>query len=318
MRVVLLASLYKSGEAVGALLEARRHDVLRFSEPERALGKLETDQAANAFIVVNCGNIEKAIETCWDARLMASFERPIYIGLVARPMPSQVVVEALDCGADDVLQMPLSSDELYARLRSAERLNQMQMQLVKMATRDALTGLLNRSAFFSRSEKICRVATRPFAAIMADIDHFKAVNDRYGHAAGDKALKAVAECLDGRAEVVARLGGEEFVLLLPASGASSARRVAEELRSAIAGCEIDIDGAPLRVTCSFGVAVAEPGATIDDLLRRADSALYVAKRDGRNRVAVHDAETPSPDTHPGSVIRHAGNRVESVRRQAVG
>ena len=268
--------------------------------------------------MLDSGNAEAAIETCWDARLLASFERPIYIALVTRPMPSQAMVEALDCGVDDVLQLPLSSDELYARLRSAERFNQVQMQLVRMATRDALTGLFNRSAFFNRSEKICRVATRPFAAIMADIDHFKAVNDEYGHAAGDKALKAVAECLDGRAEVVARLGGEEFVLLLPASGASPALRAAEALRCAIAGCEIDIDGAPLRVTCSFGVAVAEPGATIDDLLRRADSALYVAKGDGRNRVAVHDAGTPLPDAHPGSIIRHAGNRAENARRQAVG
>ena len=124
-----------------------------FPTAARALKQLETDRAANAFIVVDSGNTEAAIETCWDARLLASFERPIYIGLVARPMPSRTIVEALDCGVDDVLQMPLSSDELYARLRSAERLNQMQLQLVRMATRDALTGLFNRPPFSAARRK---------------------------------------------------------------------------------------------------------------------------------------------------------------------
>ncbi|WP_298356005.1 diguanylate cyclase [Rhodoblastus sp.] len=318
MRVVLLASLNRSGEAIGALLEARGHEVIRFCEAKRALRQLEVDGTASAFIVLDSGNSERAIETCWDARLLATFERPIYIGLVARPMPSQAIVEALDCGVDDVLQMPLSSDELYARLRSAERMNQMQLQLVRMATRDALTGLLNRSAFFNGAEKICRAADAPSAAIMADIDHFKAVNDRYGHAVGDKALKAVAACLGGRAEIVARLGGEEFVLLLPASGAEEGRRVAEGIRAAVAAHEIDLDGAPLRVTCSFGVAVAEPGATIDEVLRRADAALYAAKRDGRDRVAVYRAEMSLPDSLPASVIRRAGDRTEGPRRQAAG
>ncbi len=318
MRVVLLASLLKSGESIGALLDARGHDVLRFSEPKRALNELETDRTANAFIVLDSGHTERAIETCWEARLIASFERPIYIGLVARPMPSRSVVEALDCGADDVLQMPLSSDELYARLRSAERFNQMQMKLVRMATRDALTGLLNRSAFFNQAGTICRDSAGPLAAIMVDIDHFKTVNDKFGHAAGDKALKSIAECLGRQTEIAARLGGEEFVLLLPETSVERARNMAEDMRSAIAAREIDIDGTILRATCSFGVAVAEPGAKIDDVLRRADAALYAAKRDGRNRVSVHEAETPAPDFSPASVIRHAGDRAEGALRLAVG
>ncbi len=318
MRVVLLAPLHKSGDAIGALLDARGHEVLRFSEPKAALKQLETDRTANAFIVLDSGHAERAIETCWEARLIASSERPIYIGLVARPMPSRSVVEALDCGVDDVLQMPLSSDELYARLRSAERFNQMQLKLVRMATRDALTGLLNRSAFFHQARTICRDSAGPLAAIMIDIDHFKNVNDKFGHAAGDKALKSIAECLGRQTEIAARLGGEEFVLLLPETNVERARDMAEDLRRAIAAGAIDIDGTILHATCSFGVAVAEPGAIIDDVLRRADAALYGAKRDGRNRVAVHDAETMAPDCSPASVIRHAGDRAEGARRLAVG
>ena len=318
MRVVLLASLHRSGEAIGALLEARGHEVLHFCEAKRALEQLGADPAASAFIVLDSGNSERAIETCWDARLLASFERPIYIGLVARPMPSQAIVEALDCGADDVLQMPLSSDELYARLRSAERMNQMQLKLVRMATRDALTGLLNRSAFFSQAGSICREGAGPLAAIMMDVDHFKAVNDEYGHAAGDTALKSIAQCLGQQAGIAARLGGEEFVLLLPGASLERARDMAEEARRAIAAREIDIDGRRLRATCSFGVAVAEPGAHIDDVLRRADAALYAAKRDGRDRVAVYNAEMSLAASFPASVIRHADDRTEAPRRQAAG
>ncbi len=318
MRVVLLAPLRKSGKAIGAILEARGHDVLHFSEPKRALKQLETDRTANAFIVLNAGNTERAIETCWDARLLASFERPIYIGLVGRPMPSRTIVEALDCGADDVLQLPLSSDELYARLRSAERFNQMQLKLVQMATRDTLTGLFNRFAFFNRAATICRDSAGPLAAIMIDIDHFKAVNDRFGHGAGDKALKSIAECLGGQTEIAARLGGEEFVLLLPETDVERARNMAEGMRRAIAARDIDIDGTKLRATCSFGVAVAQPGANIDDILRRADDALYAAKRNGRDRVAVHNAETPPPNSSSASVIRRAGDRADGAPRLAVG
>jgi two-component system, cell cycle response regulator len=317
MRVVLLAPLRKSGEAIRSILEARGHDVFFHSAAARPLKQLETDRAANALIVVDCGNAEAAIETCWDARLIAGFERPIYIGLVARPMSSRTIVEAIDCGADDVLQSPLSSDELYARLRSAERFHQMQLKLVRMATRDALTGLLNRQAFFRHAEKICHDRSGPLAAIMADIDHFKSVNDKCGHAGGDVALKCVADCLVQGAEIVARLGGEEFVLLLPGSDIGQARGVAEGLRSAIGAREIELDGTPIRATCSFGVAVAEPGATIDDLLRCADAALYAAKRGGRNRVAVHDPGAPLPVAIPAGVIR-GGDRSEDARRLAVG
>ncbi|MCI4678790.1 diguanylate cyclase [Rhodoblastus acidophilus] len=315
MRVVLLAANREPRESIAAILETRGHDVLRFSEGERALTKLRDDQTTNAFLVLDLQKAEQAVELCWEARLLASSERPIYICLVSRPMSPEGVVEALDCGADDVMQLPLCANELYARLRSAERFNQMQLKLVELATRDGLTGLLNRPAFFHRAIKICKEGGAPIAAIMADVDHFKSVNDRFGHAWGDKALKSVAENLARRADVAARLGGEEFVLLLPASSPEHALAVAEDLRRAIASCEIDVDGTPLRLSCSFGVAVAQPGAEIDDLLRRADCALYAAKRGGRDRVVVHDDERPCSVS--ASLIRHAGERRESRRRAAV-
>ena len=317
MRVVLLASLLKSGESIGALLDARGHDVLRFSEPKRALNELETDRTANAFIVLDSGHTERAIETCWEARLIASFERPIYIGLVARPMPSRSVVEALDCGADDVLQMPLSSDELYARLRSAERFNQMQMKLVRMATRDALTGLLNRSAFFNQAGTICRDSAGPLAAIMVDIDHFKTVNDKFGHAAGDKALKSIAECLpaDGNRRPPRRRGIRPSAArnqcgARPQHGGRHAerhRRAGNRHRRDDSPRDVQLRGRRRR-------------ARREDRRRPAPS---------RRRALCRQARWPQPrlrprsgdagaDFSPASVIRHAGDRAEGALRLAVG
>ncbi|WP_374547774.1 diguanylate cyclase, partial [Rhodoblastus sp.] len=252
-----------------------------------------------------------AMEVCWEARLLASFERPIYICMVAKPLSADMMVEALDCGADDVLQLPLSADELYARLRSAERLNQMQLRLDEMATRDGLTGLFNRPAFFERAVRMCREAKAPLAAIMVDIDHFKAINDRFGHAAGDEALRAVAQCLDGRDALVGRLGGEEFALLLDKGDPDEAWAAAELLRREIEARPVDVETAALNVTCSFGVAIGAPGDDIDDLLRRADSALYVAKRAGRNLVAFFDPETPALPNQPNAIVRRGAD--ESVR-----
>jgi two-component system cell cycle response regulator len=318
MRVVLVAAQQPLRESIAAILETRGHEVVGFTQADRALAHLKEDQAANAFIVAGAESAMAGMEICWEGRLLASFERPIYICLLSKPMSSDNMVEALDCGADDVLQLPLSADELYARLRSAERFNQMQLKLVEMATRDGLTRMLNRPAFFERAVRMCREATAPLAAIMVDIDHFKSINDRFGHAAGDRALRAVAQCMIGRGELAGRLGGEEFALLLPQGDPDAAWLAAEALRSEIAAREIHIEAAALTVTCSFGVAIGAPGDDIDDLLRRADAALYAAKRAGRNLVAFFDPETPDVPNRPNSVVRCHADRGDRSLRRAVG
>jgi diguanylate cyclase (GGDEF)-like protein len=274
-------------------------------------------------IVVESRDATPGPEICWEARLLESFERPIYICLICRPLNSQQFIEALDCGADDVLQLPLSSDELYARLRAAQRFIQMQRKLVDMATRDGLTGLLNRPAFFSRT---ARLRHAPLAVVMVDIDHFKAVNDSFGHAAGDKALRAVADCLARpeasseaslEANLAARLGGEEFALLLDGVDADTACRAAESWRQRIATTDIDLGVAALRLSCSFGVAVGAPEDDIDALLRKADTALYAAKRAGRNRVVFYDADIAPLQTRPAKLIRAAGPSAFGPRRKSV-
>ncbi|MCW2284652.1 diguanylate cyclase (GGDEF)-like protein [Rhodoblastus acidophilus] len=315
MQVTLVAADQDLQASITSMLETRGHEVTSFAQAREGLDHLERDQSINAFVVVNATDASAGAEICWDARLLSSFERPVYVCLVAPPLSSQEFIEALDCGADDVLQLPISADELYARLRAAERLNQMQHKLIEMATRDGLTGLYNRPAFFQRAATLCAEHGAPFAGVMADIDHFKAINDSHGHAAGDRAIRAVADCLKSQSDIVGRLGGEEFAVLLDIGDPAEAWRKAERMRRQIAMQEIDLDRAAVNLSCSFGIAIGEPGEEIDDLLRKADAALYAAKRAGRNMVALYDPDTMAVQPRAKSVVRSAKT---SAQRRAAG
>jgi diguanylate cyclase (GGDEF)-like protein/PAS domain S-box-containing protein len=156
--------------------------------------------------------------------------------------------------------------------------------LQRDAATDFLTGLYNRRHFVDAGAREFARARRdelPLSLVAFDIDHFKRVNDTWGHAAGDRVLVELARLCGGRvrgSDVLARLGGEEFALLLPGADARGSAAAAEKLREAIADLEVDVDGTKLRFTCSFGVAVMTPEtATLDALLADADAALYAAK-----------------------------------------
>jgi diguanylate cyclase (GGDEF)-like protein len=159
------------------------------------------------------------------------------------------------------------------------------------STLDQLTGLLNRRALEPRFAEIAeqaRLTDQPVSVVLADLDHFKAINDHHGHGVGDAVLRDVAYAMRRALrtfELLYRLGGEEFALLLPGAAEHDAARIAESLRVAIEELEI----AGLRVTCSFGVATARgEDIELERLVGRADAALYAAKRGGRNRVERHD------------------------------
>ena len=169
--------------------------------------------------------------------------------------------------------------------------------LLAQSRTDAKTGLLNISAWKSEAEAVLARAVRsgyPAALVMIDIDHFKLVNDTYGHLAGDRVLQAVAEALTGQSrgcDRPGRFGGEEYVLLLAQTGRQDACKIAERLRAYIAALQIPADDRPdapaLNVTVSAGVTALEPGSAheLADLLAAADSAMYAAKQAGRNQVA---------------------------------
>ncbi len=166
-------------------------------------------------------------------------------------------------------------------------------ELTRLATTDSLTGIANRRHFIERGRQELERATRyrqPLAILLLDIDHFKQVNDNFGHPAGDKLLQLVAHACQSSARHVdfaGRLGGEEFALLMPETGAIAAHLAAERLRRAIAGIAPAQSGVLLPVTASFGVASLNAHDTsLDTLLARADAALYRAKNGGRNRVVA--------------------------------
>mgnify|MGYP001809990836 CR=1 FL=1 len=172
-------------------------------------------------------------------------------------------------------------------------------ELRRMASSDPLTGLPNRRCLVERGADEARRARRyrrPLAVAVIDLDHFKAVNDAFGHAAGDEALLETARvCRTALRDVdlFARLGGEEFVALLPETGPAEALAAAERLRAAIA--LIGVAASDRRLTASVGVACLQDGESFDFLLARADEAMYRAKKAGRNRVCVADAERVAAD-----------------------
>jgi diguanylate cyclase (GGDEF)-like protein len=157
---------------------------------------------------------------------------------------------------------------------------------------DPLTGLLNRRGFEARARRVAPLAGRssiPASIVICDLDRFKAINDTYGHAIGDKVIAAFAAQLDAALEhshVAGRIGGEEFAVVLPGANAASARLFAETIRIAFASAPIDGLAAGVHPTASFGVAEMRDGDALSDMLRRADQALYRAKADGRDCVRV--------------------------------
>jgi diguanylate cyclase (GGDEF)-like protein len=175
-------------------------------------------------------------------------------------------------------------------LRTAE-LREAHEELARIARTDRLTGLLNRLGLdeaFAREIARAERYGKPMAAIIIDVDHFKAVNDTHGHQAGDAVLKEFAVLLAGvarRADITGRWGGEEFLILCPETDIEAACRVAERMRESVAVHDFPQVG---PVTGSFGVTAFRPGETEDALVKRADQALYRAKQDGRNRVAWDD------------------------------
>jgi len=163
------------------------------------------------------------------------------------------------------------------------------------ATIDPLTSIFNRRALLDAGRRILRRQVwdnQPVGVLMFDLDFFKKINDRFGHATGDRALQLFAETASANlraTDIIGRLGGEEFAAVLPASNLAAAAVAAERVRSAFEKAAVEIDGHPVKGTVSIGAAAAiNPDSDIDELLALADKALYAAKKDGRNRVVLAD------------------------------
>ena len=246
-------------------------------------------------------------ELCWEARLLSTErQRPFHIIVMSSNTDDAKLSEALDSGANDFIHKPPTANALYARLRSAARSLGNEAELIRLASIDPLTELLNRRAFFERATKAIERASSvaPLSAIMLDIDKFKHVNDCHGHDVGDKVIRAVAHEVSHVSDLAGRLGGEEFAFLLDGAAAATDSAIANAIR--VKCCELRFEGedGPFAISCSFGVARWEYGMTIDQLLKRADLLLYEAKQSGRNRVVCNHASLTEGEP-PGqqSIIR---------------
>ncbi len=236
-----------------------------------------------------------------------------YLILLTSQEGKDKLITGLEAGADEYLTKPVNEAELMVRLKTAQRILDLESSLQKsleeirqLSIRDALTGAFNRGYLDQYLPVEIRRADRyqrDFSLIMMDLDHFKSINDTWGHQAGDTVLQHCIRTIAGtiRREVdwVARYGGEEFVLILPETDLTGCRVVAERLRSLLANSPCSFRQESISVTASFGAVTRTPsdngsGSTADQLLHLADQCLYEAKQQGRNRVVAAQSKGMTP------------------------
>lgn len=234
-------------------------------------------------------------------RMLSSREelQDIPVIMVTGLEDAEAKISGLEQGASDYVTKPYDSGELLARVKVQLKIKSLQdklkrsnQMLLELSHTDSLTGLNNRRSMMETLDKEFERSTRnqsPLSLLMLDVDHFKKINDNFGHQQGDTALQALSHLLKDHLrqyDLAARFGGEEFALILPETGTEAACMVAERIRQSILKMRLADFPAGFCMTASFGVATApnQVLASPDDLIREADNALYNAKRSGRNRI----------------------------------
>jgi two-component system cell cycle response regulator len=260
-------------------------DVVTANDGASAIERIRQDRDISVLLIDLSMPGMDGIETVRHAREASSFPG-LYAILLTASDGTEVKLRALDSGLDDFLTKSSPDPEILAKLRSAARRIEMERklhveneELQTLALTDELTGIANRRALFRAADEMLSDG-KSLSVVLIDLNHFKKINDTCGHLMGDRILADVAACLKAHTrvgDVIARYGGDEFVLLLPETSATEARVITDRIRERIAALRWEHSGNPIRVAIGTGLSTAGTGSTIATLLAESDAKLYDAK-----------------------------------------
>jgi two-component system, cell cycle response regulator len=297
MKILLVEDSHIERRRIGGYLTDWGFDFLAVGSGTEAVRLLEGPEPPNMVLLDWMLPGLDGIDVCRRIRTNGTRAAYIYTVMLTAKNRKQDLLRAMEAGADDYLAKPVDPSELRARIMAGKRILELQQSLCFAATHDFLTNLLNRSEILAAIEReLSRSGREGMAAtiIMADIDHFKRINDSLGHAAGDEVLKEVARRLKSDLrpyDVVGRYGGEEFLIILPGCELTTGARRADEIRNLVAKDPVSTPSGTTSASVSMGVTVTSPRRdhSVSDLLHEADVSMYAAKKNGRNRVELFSA-----------------------------
>ena len=297
MRILIAEDDSTSRRILEAALTKWGHDIITVADGTEAWEKLQDADAPKLAILDWMMPGIEGVEICRKLRENKKDEEQYtYLILLTSKGSKEDIVSGMEAGADDYVVKPFDMHELRVRIRAGQRIVQLQSELLAakqdlllQSRTDPLTGVFNRRAILSQIEIELSRAQREnktASLSMLDIDHFKKINDTYGHPVGDDVLREVVRQISAvirEYDFLGRFGGEEFLIVLPGAKESDAYSACERIRSAIGETDFAINGSKIHVTVSQGVVTGDGNANVNDLIAKADKALYQAKGNGRNR-----------------------------------
>lgn len=297
MRILIAEDDATSRRILEAALTKWGYDVVSVADGTEAWKKLQDADAPKLAILDWMMPGIKGVEICRKLRENKKDEEQYtYLILLTSKGAKENIVHGMEAGADDYVVKPFDQHELRVRIRAGQRIVQLQSELLAakqdllvQSRTDPLTGVFNRRAILSQIEIELSRAQREgknLSLSMLDIDHFKKINDTYGHMTGDDVLREVVKRISAairKYDFLGRFGGEEFLVVFPVVKESDAYNICERIRSIIGETDFAINGSKIHVTVSQGVVTGDGNTNVNDLIARADKALYQAKENGRDR-----------------------------------
>ena len=310
MRILIAEDDLTSRAILTAAVEKWGYESIPANDGEAAWKVMQKPDAPKLVILdLNMPRLD-GLEVCRRIRKMDSLDPPYIIILTSRDGKADVV-KGLEAGGNDYISKPYDTAELQARIKAGQRMIELQSSLnaarkamEHQAMHDPLTGVLNRRAIMNMLQKEISRAKRSsgsFSVGMYDIDHFKQVNDTYGHQVGDDVLCAVVQCIQGslrKYDLFGRYGGEEFLVVAPDSSGSPEESLYRRTCTCIAQKPIEARNRSIAVSVSIGVAAGNGDSTVDALLENADAALFRAKEQGRNCVCYAEKSKKKDESRP--------------------